>query len=383
MAEHHQAACVVTRINSSDQILVSVVHKRFPHLASNRMSFHRFAIHSTELTRPSQLDHLIQLGLIKFQPAALIHLLKRTKLIFSDEETKDLAASLCFALVGKFSHGPPLYKHMHKLIVDYESSIVPLWVNFPELPAHLFKKDALFAVASIIGVPLQLDTLTVNQATLTRARICIEVDLSKPLVEEFDIQIQGATIVQRVEYEQAPTYCNLCKQVGHQAAACYIKANYGHEPWIIGGDFNIILTAEEKRGGAYPKFRAMEEFADTVLECGLIDAGFEGSEYTWSNRITWEDWTDSSTQKLDLMFSPPPESSIFPELGQIMRPFSLTLNTPLSSHHRHSDSCKLYRLKQHLKWWNKNIFGDLFANMRMAQELVLSKEKAYVDSPMK
>ncbi|KAL0304686.1 UNVERIFIED_CONTAM: LINE-1 retrotransposable element O protein [Sesamum angustifolium] len=59
-------------------------------------------------------------------------------------------------------------------------------------------------------------------------------------------------------------------------------------PWIIGGDFNIILTAKEKRGGAYPKFRAMEEFADTVLECGLIDAGFEGSEYTWSNRITWE-----------------------------------------------------------------------------------------------
>ncbi|KAL0292129.1 UNVERIFIED_CONTAM: hypothetical protein Sradi_7002300 [Sesamum radiatum] len=54
------------------------------------------------------------------------------------------------------------------------------------------------------------------------------------------------------------------------------------------GDFNIILTAQEKRGGAQPKFRAMEEFADMVMECGLIDAGYEGSEYTWSNRITWE-----------------------------------------------------------------------------------------------
>ncbi|KAL0309424.1 UNVERIFIED_CONTAM: hypothetical protein Sradi_5884700 [Sesamum radiatum] len=60
------------------------------------------------------------------------------------------------------------------------------------------------------------------------------------------------------------------------------------EPWLIGGDFNIILSAQEKRGGAQPKFRAMEDFANMVLECGLIDAGFEGAAHTWSNRITWE-----------------------------------------------------------------------------------------------
>ncbi|KAL0334476.1 UNVERIFIED_CONTAM: hypothetical protein Sradi_4659500 [Sesamum radiatum] len=47
-----------------------------------------------------------------------------------------------------------------------ESSIVPVWVCFPELPAHLFHKDALFAVASMIGTPLQIDDFTSNQSKL-------------------------------------------------------------------------------------------------------------------------------------------------------------------------------------------------------------------------
>ncbi|KAL2224232.1 UNVERIFIED_CONTAM: hypothetical protein Sindi_3104900 [Sesamum indicum] len=38
-----------------------------------------------------------------------------------------------------------------------ESSIVPVWVSFPELPAHLFRKEVLFTVASMIGTPLQID----------------------------------------------------------------------------------------------------------------------------------------------------------------------------------------------------------------------------------
>ncbi|KAL2239149.1 UNVERIFIED_CONTAM: hypothetical protein Sindi_0556100 [Sesamum indicum] len=147
-------------------------------------------------------------------------------LLFTDAETEVLAAPFRFALVGKFSHGALSYSMLHKLIAgtgiknkfmvsmmnnrhvlislsceaDYtrlwlrriwyiqkypmrifkwtptftpskESSIVPVWVSFPELPAHLFRK----------------------------ARACIELDLLKPRLEDFQIQICGATIVQRIE----------------------------------------------------------------------------------------------------------------------------------------------------------------------------------------
>ncbi|KAK4381526.1 hypothetical protein Sango_2959600 [Sesamum angolense] len=108
---------------------------------------------------------------------------------------------------------------------EQESSIVPVWVCFPELPAHLFHMDALFAVASMIGTPLQIDDFTFNQSKLSKARVGIEINITKPLVEEFDLKINGITIHQKVEYEQVPKYCNLCKHVGHDNLECYSKGN--------------------------------------------------------------------------------------------------------------------------------------------------------------
>ena len=80
-----------------------------------------------------------------------------------------------------------------------ESSIVPVWVSFPELPAHLFRKEVLFTVASMIETPLQIDDATLNQSKLSKARAWIELDLLKPRLQNFQIQICGATIVQRIE----------------------------------------------------------------------------------------------------------------------------------------------------------------------------------------
>ncbi|KAL0298423.1 UNVERIFIED_CONTAM: hypothetical protein Sradi_6502100 [Sesamum radiatum] len=106
-----------------------------------------------------------------------------------------------------------------------ESSVVPVWACLPELPAHLFHKNALFTIASMIGTPLQIDDFTFNQSKLSKARICVEIDVTHSLLEEFDILIHGTTITQKVEYEQVPHYCRLCKHVGHQDTECYSKGN--------------------------------------------------------------------------------------------------------------------------------------------------------------
>ncbi|KAL2242479.1 UNVERIFIED_CONTAM: hypothetical protein Sindi_0365900 [Sesamum indicum] len=210
---------------------------------------------------------------------------KGPTLLFTDAETEVLAAPFKFALVGKFSHGAPSYSILHKLIAgtgiknkftvsmlntrhvlislsceaDFsrlwlrriwyiqgypmrvfkwtpaftpskESSIVPVWVSFPELPAHLFRKEVLFTVASMIGTPLQIDDATLNQSKLSKARACIELDLLKPRLENFQIQICGTTIVQRIEYEDIPHYCSLCKHVGHQDSDCYTKGDAPKPP---------------------------------------------------------------------------------------------------------------------------------------------------------
>ncbi|KAL2225817.1 UNVERIFIED_CONTAM: hypothetical protein Sindi_1940400 [Sesamum indicum] len=116
-----------------------------------------------------------------------------------------------------------MFKWTPTFTPSQESSIVPVWVSFPELPAHMFRKEVLFTVASMIGTPLQIDDATLNQSKLSKARACIELDLLKPRLEDFQIQICGATIVQRIEYEDIPNFCSLCKHVGHRDSDCYSK----------------------------------------------------------------------------------------------------------------------------------------------------------------
>ena len=54
-------------------------------------------------------------------------------------------------------------------------------------------------------------------------------------------------------------------------------------PWLCYGDFNEILTMEEKQGGLIRPLRPMQEFREALLQCGLVDLGFQGNIFTWSN----------------------------------------------------------------------------------------------------
>lgn len=58
------------------------------------------------------------------------------------------------------------------------------------------------------------------------------------------------------------------------------------EPWMVGGDFNVILNSEEKQGGSTPRSGPMDDFGDMLMTCNLFDAGFEGTPYTWTNKRT-------------------------------------------------------------------------------------------------
>ncbi|KAK0608671.1 hypothetical protein LWI29_034165 [Acer saccharum] len=55
-------------------------------------------------------------------------------------------------------------------------------------------------------------------------------------------------------------------------------------PWIVVGDFNEILQLDEKKGGVIRSNTAMSSFREAVDDCALIDMGYVGNKYTWSNR---------------------------------------------------------------------------------------------------
>ena len=54
-------------------------------------------------------------------------------------------------------------------------------------------------------------------------------------------------------------------------------------PWLCLGDYNEILSSDEKQGRVPRSLRRMKEFWSALLHCRLIDLGFNGNIFTWRN----------------------------------------------------------------------------------------------------
>jgi len=53
---------------------------------------------------------------------------------------------------------------------------------------------------------------------------------------------------------------------------------------LVGGDFNVILSDEEKIGGFLVLPQEYEDAAFCINSCELYDIRFTGSPFTWWNR---------------------------------------------------------------------------------------------------
>ncbi|KAI9079784.1 hypothetical protein K1719_038405 [Acacia pycnantha] len=127
---------------------------------------------------------------------------------------------------------------------------VVAWVRFPDLPAPFFDKKFLLSLRNSIGKAIRLDVHTTQRTRGKFARMCVELDLTKPLIPEFSVEGQTLSVV----YESLGVLCQHRGRVGHKKKECETvqKRNKEGDMEVEGeGVKESIETVKEDDGGRW------------------------------------------------------------------------------------------------------------------------------------
>ncbi|XP_020681197.1 rab-like protein 6 [Dendrobium catenatum] len=114
----------------------------------------------------------------------------------------------------------PKFKHVRD-----EAASIMIWVKIVDLPLDLWTPTGIFHIASYIGIPLTVDSLTANRTRLTFARVCIQISKDSKLPKEIPIQIEEEDMLLKVVYEWKPSPCEGCGSLIHPFSLCPSNPN--------------------------------------------------------------------------------------------------------------------------------------------------------------
>lgn len=91
-----------------------------------------------------------------------------------------------------------------------------VWIRFPALPIEYYNSEFLMKIGGAIDRPVKIDQATnfVNRGMF--ARMCVEIDITKPLVSKFKLRRR----VRKIEYEGMHLVCFKCGIYGHVKESC-------------------------------------------------------------------------------------------------------------------------------------------------------------------
>ena len=157
-----------------------------------------------------------------------------------------------------------------------------VWVQFYGLTLDYWHTDILLAIAKGVGVPLRIDQATANKDLGIYARVLVEVDFSKDLRYELNIERTGACNKIDVAYEDLPKHCSFCRLVGHMLSECREARRHAESiipPEKRGGNQTHIRSSDRRQGrsrsrrrrGKSPAVQVRQVYRPVISTSASID----------------------------------------------------------------------------------------------------------------
>lgn len=93
---------------------------------------------------------------------------------------------------------------------------VLVWVRFPTISVEYYNLLCLRRIGNKIGRTVRIDHTTSLVSRGKFARVCVEIDITKPLLSTFTMEEK----VWKVAYEGIHMVCFSCGLYGHRQEAC-------------------------------------------------------------------------------------------------------------------------------------------------------------------
>ncbi|XP_060177821.1 uncharacterized protein LOC132607756 [Lycium barbarum] len=165
----------------------------------------------------------------------------------------------------------------------------------------------------------------------------------------------------------------------------YCLADGMTTPWLIGGDFNVILNEEEKIGGLPVLPQEYEDFAFCINSCKLAEISFKGNPFTWLNGKADQ---ECIFKRLDRILSNEQFQDWFGhlEVDHLSRTGfkEIVKNNWLAEDGNDvfiSFKQKVKQVKTALSVWSKQTFGDIFNQLNIREDIVKIKEQLFEEAP--
>ncbi|CAN1201042.1 hypothetical protein LINPERHAP2_LOCUS45359 [Linum perenne] len=150
------------------------------------------------------------------------------------------------------------------------------WVRLPRLPIHYFNQLAVTRIGNHIGRTVRLDLATTEGARGRFARVCVEIDISKPLIGKY--MIEDRTFL--VEYESLENICHHCGIYGHKIDNCSEKVAPPSGLEFEATPETIIPDKPEEVAGSWMTVRRRNKGKPGVEKSAANNSKTSGSRFT-------------------------------------------------------------------------------------------------------